>query len=63
MSLEINDVVVLAQDMPDKGLRAGTKGVVVFVFEEPLVAYEVEFTDASGRTICTVALRADQLRS
>jgi Domain of unknown function (DUF4926) len=61
MGLNLNDVVILQKDVPDQGLKAGMKGVVVFMFDAPSLAYEVEFSDNSGRTICTVALQPDQL--
>jgi hypothetical protein len=61
MDLKLNDVVILRKDIPDRGLAAGAKGVVVFIFEKPSLSYEVEFCDNSGRTVCTVALQLDQI--
>jgi hypothetical protein len=62
MTFAIFDVVVLTQDIPEEGLRAGMKGAVVEVYANPVPSYEVEFCDASGRTIALLALRPDQLR-
>ncbi|MCO8274717.1 DUF4926 domain-containing protein [Actinoplanes sp. TRM 88003] len=59
--MELYDTVRLLVDLPDEGLTAGAVGAVVHVFERPDVAYEVEFTDADGRTVAQVPLTADQL--
>ena len=61
MEFQINDLVVVGRDVPEHGLTAGMRGTVVFVFETPSLAYEVEFTDRTGRTICAIALRPDEL--
>lgn len=50
------DVVRLTRDVPEEGLRRGDRGTVVEVFESPEEAYEVEFTDAHGRTTALVTL-------
>lgn len=60
-SFSLLDVVVLIEDMPSMGLKAGMKGVVVHIFSIPIVAYEVEFCDNQGQTITTLALRPEQL--
>lgn len=62
MRLSLFDVVALMQDVPDEGLRAGMIGVVIDVYIEPVVAYEIEFCDALGRTIGQLALLPEQLR-
>jgi hypothetical protein len=51
--------VALLADMPEKGLRRGQVGTVV----ESLGAgvYEIEFSDDSGRSYASLALRADQV--
>jgi hypothetical protein len=56
------EVVTLAVDLPEDGLRAGDIGTVVDVFEIPTTAYEVEFVEADGTTRAMVTLTADQLR-
>jgi hypothetical protein len=58
---ELLDVVRLVADLPEEGLRAGIAGTVVEIFEQPTVAYEVEFTDDDGRTVAQVALRPEQI--
>ncbi|WP_433461191.1 DUF4926 domain-containing protein [Micromonospora sp. CA-248212] len=54
-------MVELREAIPGEGLPAGTVGTVVHIFSGPPAAYEVEFTDADGRTVAMVTLRADQL--
>jgi hypothetical protein len=44
------DVVTLAVDLPEDGLRAGDVGTVVYLFQTPTTAYEVEFVDPDGST-------------
>jgi len=57
--IEMLSVVALVEDMPARGLRRGQVGTVV----ESLApgVYEVEFSDDSGRTYASLALRAAQL--
>lgn len=52
-------VVALLEDLSAKGLRRGQVGTIV----ESLApgVYEVEFSDDSGRTYASLALRSDQL--
>ena len=60
MSLEINEVVRLVEDIPSEGLCSGSLGVIVAVFSEPEEAYEVEFCDEEGVTVAQLALRSSQ---
>ena len=62
MMLSLFDVVTLLQDVPEDGLSAGMVGAVIDVYTEPVIAYEVEFCDALGRTIGQLALLPGQLR-
>jgi uncharacterized protein DUF4926 len=57
--IELLSVVALLEDVPEKGLFRGQVGTVV----ESLApgVYEVEFSDDSGRTYASLALRIDQL--
>ncbi len=59
--LALHDVVELREARPSERLSAGAVGTVVDVFEGPPAAHEVEFTDADGRTVAMVTLRADQV--
>ena len=49
MKVNLYDRVRLLRDRPDVGLRRGDIGVVVDVHVRPVLGYEVEFTDDSGR--------------
>ena len=59
---ELFDLVSLITDLPTEGLAAGTVGTVVHIHELPELAYEVEFTDAQGRTTVVTTLHPDQVR-
>ena len=59
--MKLFDVVALAADLPEEGLKAGAEGTIIDVYERPEPAYEVEFSDDDGSTIATVALPADRL--
>jgi hypothetical protein len=56
---EMLSVVALLEDLPQRGLLRGQVGTIV----ERLApgVYEVEFSDDSGRTYASLALRVDQL--
>ncbi len=51
-------VVALLEDVPEKGLLRGQVGSVVDDLAPGV--YEVEFSDDSGQTYATLALRSDQ---
>lgn len=55
------DVVALTKDFPESGLLAGMSGAVIDIYTAPNLAYEVEFCDAEGRTIATVALLPEEV--
>ena len=57
--IEMLSVVALLEDVPEKGLLRGQVGTVV----ESLApgVYEVDFSDDSGQTYASLALRSDQL--
>ena len=57
--IELLSVVALLEDVPQKGLVRGQVGTVVELLAPGV--YEVEFSDDSGRTYASLALRADQL--
>lgn len=54
------DTVVLARDLPDRGLRAGDVGAIVEIYEPD--AFEVEFVTAVGRTQALVTLAPEDVR-
>jgi Domain of unknown function (DUF4926) len=53
--------VVLAVDMPERGLQAGDIGTVVMVHQAGQ-GYTVEFMTLSGDTVAVVTLPAEQIR-
>lgn len=56
------DTVVLTEDLPDRGLRAGAEGVILHVHTFPRLAYEVEFFDEEGEPLPFFAVLPAQLR-
>ena len=58
-TLKLLDVVVLAEDLPQRGLHRGQVGTVVETLAPNV--FEVEFSDDAGRTYASLALRAEQL--
>jgi len=64
MAFMINehDEVVLTEDVPTEGLKAGDIGTVVHIHAKG-EAYEVEFIYLGGETIAVVTLKANQVRS
>jgi len=58
----IFDVVVLTEDIPEEGLRAGMKGAIIEVYSQPVERYEIEFCDEQGRTVAQLALCSDQFQ-
>ncbi|THV33614.1 DUF4926 domain-containing protein [Glycomyces buryatensis] len=56
------DVVELAVDVPEEGVKAGEVGTIVLVHGNPVEAYEVEFVNPDGSTLAMFALRPEQIR-
>ena len=55
------DSIILNEDMPDHGLKAGTQGAIVEAFPDDPGAFLVEFFDAEDTTIDVVPVRAHQI--
>ena len=55
------ETVMLTEDLPEEGLKAGDVGTVVFVHGSG-EGYEVEFTNDDGDTIAVVTLFPRSLR-
>jgi hypothetical protein len=53
------DVVALLEDVDSEGLRRGEVGTIVEQWDEG--AFEVEFSDDSGKAYAFVALRPEQI--
>lgn len=45
----------------EQGIKKGTIGAIIMVFEEPQEAYEVEILDADGKTKVQCAFSPDDL--
>lgn len=45
------DSVRLREKLPDGQVPVGSKGVVLMVYREPTLGYEVEFFDESGKAL------------
>jgi hypothetical protein len=54
--------VVLTDDLPEHGLRAGDIGTVVLIHDEG-AGYEVEFSTLGGETVAVISLYASQVRA
>ena len=57
-----HDCVVLTEDVPAEGLKAGDIGTVVHVHAEG-AGYEVEFMTLAGQTLAVVTVLAPQVRA
>lgn len=55
------DRIVLAEDIPEHGLRQGDIGTVVLE-HGPAQGYEVEFVTLTGETIAVISLFSQQVR-
>ena len=56
-----HDCVVLTEDLPEEGLKAGDIGTVVHIHQGG-AGYEVEFMTLAGETVTVVTLMASQVR-
>ena len=57
---KVLEVVVLNQDIPERGLRRGDLGAVVEILQSD--AFAVEFVAASGRTQALLTLKPSDIR-
>lgn len=55
------DTVILAEDVPEHGLREGDLGTIVLVHGLG-AGFEVEFATLGGDTVAVVTLRREQVR-
>jgi hypothetical protein len=58
MMPDIGDIIETVRDIPEKNLRAGTRGAVVHCHGNDF--YEIEFTDSEGETLDFSALHSKQ---
>jgi hypothetical protein len=54
------DTIVLAEDIPEHGLKRGDLGTVVLLHGDR--GYEVEFVSLDGETLAVVSLTPSQVR-
>ncbi|MBX7206964.1 MAG: DUF4926 domain-containing protein [Verrucomicrobiaceae bacterium] len=59
-TINLLDVVALTEDVPECDLRRGQVGTVVEILAGG-AAFEVEFSDRSGRTFESLGLRPKQI--
>jgi hypothetical protein len=59
--LEELERVVLTEDLPEHGLKAGDTGMVVLIYGDG-EGYEVEFVTLNGDLVALVALSPRQIR-
>jgi hypothetical protein len=59
MQPKLLDVVALLEDVPSRGLVRGQVGTIVETLAPGV--FEVEFSDDSGRTYASLAMKSDQL--
>jgi hypothetical protein len=52
------DVVRLKTDISSENLKAGARGTILLVYDEPALprAYEIEFLDSEGKTVAILTL-------
>ena len=62
MTYSLFDVVVLVDDIADENLIRGDIGTIVYIYEAPCEAYEVEFTNPRGETLAQIALTPKQIK-
>ncbi|MGH9945074.1 MAG: DUF4926 domain-containing protein [Pyrinomonadaceae bacterium] len=58
-TIQLLDVIALAEDMPGESLKRGAVGTVVEKWAEGV--YEVEFGDDTGRAYAFAAVRTGQM--
>ena len=59
--IETLERVVLTNNLPERGLRAGDVGTIVLIHNQG-EGYEVEFVALDGETIAVVSVYANQVR-
>lgn len=61
--MKLHDVIKVKKDIPEDNLKQGMTGVIVTIFHDPCLAYEVEFCNDKGETIIETALLPEQIES
>lgn len=55
------DTIVLTAPIEEGRIPAGTRGVILMVFESPSRAFEVELVDASHKSLGTFTVQEEQI--
>lgn len=55
------EVVEVAEDLPEYGVKKGERGVVTTTFSEPDEAYDLEFVDESGQSTFAYSVKPHQI--
>lgn len=55
------EVVELAEDLPEYGIKKGERAVVTTAFDEPSEAYDLEFVDESGQSRFAYSVKPTQI--
>ncbi|MEQ9859041.1 DUF4926 domain-containing protein [Pectobacterium versatile] len=58
-SYSLFDVISLKNDLPEKGLKKGMLGTIVHIYDDPSLAYDIEFCDDNGETLAWITLKSD----
>jgi len=61
--MKLHDVIKVKKDIPEENLKQGMTGVIVTIFHDPCLAYEVEFCNDKGETVIETALLPEQIES
>ncbi|MFP9443048.1 DUF4926 domain-containing protein [Pectobacterium brasiliense] len=59
MVFSLFDVISLKNDLPDEGLKKGMLGTIVHIYDDPSLAYDIEFCDDNGETLAWITLKSD----
>ena len=60
--LSLLDTVIATADIPDDQVLRGDLGTIVEIFENPNLAYEVEFINPDGTTRALLTLSPNEIR-
>jgi hypothetical protein len=63
MTYSLFDVIKLTVNLPEYNLSIGMVGAIIDIYENPFLAYEVEFCDENGHTLAQLALTSDQFEA
>ncbi len=60
--LSLLDTVVVTENFPEEQILSGDIGTVVEIYNQPNLAYEVEFVNPDGSTRALLTLMPNQVR-